>query len=240
MTVPRRGARTDPSIRFGNMLNEMVLFTVCGLGFWQQIQETLSSLYETVVEYGGPALLLVALADSSFLSIPEGNDILIIVLSTGQSWDVMSYYVTMTITGSVLGCTLLYSVGRKGGNFVKKKLSEERRNEMRRLYDRWGIWTLLVPAVLPPPTPFKIFVLSAGLFRIPLGRFIILVSLGRTIRYFMWGILAVLYGEAAKQVVQEELKTVGVILFLSLAAVLTAVILIRRRNRKKAFSGEAT
>lgn len=222
------------------MLIEMALFTVCGLGFWQQIQETLSGLYETVKEFGGPALLLVALADSSFLSIPEGNDILIIALSTGQSWDLMSYYVAMTITGSVLGCTLLYSVGRKGGNFVKRKLSEKRRNEMRRLYDRWGIWTLLVPAVLPPPTPFKIFVLSAGLFRIPLGRFIILISLGRSIRYFMWGILAVLYGEVAKQIVQEEMKTVGLILFLTLVAVLTGIVLIRRRNRKKAFSGEAT
>ncbi len=222
------------------MLIEMAMFTVCSLAFWQQIQETLSGLYETVVEYGGPALLLVALADSSFLSIPEGNDILIIALSTGQPWDLMSYYVIMTITGSVLGCTLLYSVGRRGGNFVKRRLSEERRNEMRRLYDRWGIWTLLVPAVLPPPTPFKIFVLSAGLFRIPLGRFIVLISLGRSIRYFMWGILAVLYGEAAKQVLQEEMKTVGIVLFLSLVAVLTGVVLIRRRKRKKAFSGEAT
>ena len=222
------------------MLLEMALFTICSMSFWQQIQEMFSGLYATVVEYGGPALLLVALADSSFLSIPEGNDILIIALSTGQSWDLMSYYVTMTIIGSVLGCTLLYSVGRRGGDFVKRRLSEERRNEMRRLYDRWGIWTLLVPAVLPPPTPFKIFVLSAGLFRIPPGRFIVLISLGRTIRYFMWGILAVLYGEAAKQVLQEEMKTVGVILFLSLVAVLTAIVLIRRRNRKKAFSGEAT
>lgn len=222
------------------MLIEMALFTVCGLGFWQQIQTILSGLYETVKEYGGPALLLVALADSSFLSIPEANDILIVTLSTGQSWDLMSYYVAMTITGSVLGCTLLYSVGRRGGNFVKRRLSEERRNEMRRLYDRWGIWTLLVPAVLPPPTPFKIFVLSAGLFRIPVGRFIVLISLGRSIRYFMWGILAVLYGEAAKQFVQEEMKTVGVILFLALATVLTGIVLIRRRNRKKALSGEAT
>jgi membrane protein YqaA with SNARE-associated domain len=222
------------------MLLEMALFTICSMSFWQQIQEMFSGLYATVVEYGGPALLLVALADSSFLSIPEGNDILIIALSTGQSWDLMSYYVTMTIIGSVLGCTLLYSVGRRGGDFVKRRLSEERRNEMRRLYDRWGIWTLLVPAVLPPPTPFKIFVLSAGLFRIPPGRFIVLISLGRSIRYFMWGILAVLYGEAAKQVLQEEMKTVGVILFLSLVAVLTAIVLIRRRNRKKAFSGEAT
>ena len=222
------------------MLLEMAMFTFCSMSFWEQIQETFRGLYETIVEYGGPALLVVALADSSFLSIPEGNDILIIALSTGQSWDLMSYYVTMTIVGSVLGCTLLYSVGRRGGNFVQKRLSEERRNEMRRLYDRWGIWTLLVPAVLPPPTPFKIFVLSAGLFRIPLGRFIVLVSLGRSIRYFMWGILAVLYGEAAKQIVQEEMKTVGVILFLSLAAVLTGIVLIRRHNRKKAFSGEAT
>ena len=232
--------QTGPWTGSGNMLLQMLLFLVHGVGFWQQTQDALRAVYETIVNWGGPALLLVAMADSSFVSLPEANDILIITLSTGQSWELMSYYVTMTIAGSVVGCTLLYGVGRKGGNFVNRKLSEERRTEMRRLYDRWGIWTLLVPAILPPPTPFKIFVLSAGLFRIPLGRFVILICLGRSVRYFMWGILAVLYGEATKRVVQEEMEIVGLILFLSLIAVLTGIVLIWRRNRKKAFSGEAT
>ena len=215
-----------------NMLPEMVALLVWSVGIWQGFQDIASSLYETIVEFGGPALLLIALVDSSFLSIPEGNDILIITLSTGQSWNVMAYYVGMTVFGSVLGCTFLYSIGRKGGKFVEKRLSVEKRTEMKGLYNRWGIWTVLVPALMPPPTPFKIFVLSAGLFRFPLGRFILMVSLGRSIRYFTWGILAVVYGEAARKVLEQNGPTVGVLLLVFLVVALAGVVLVRRRRRK--------
>ena len=64
--------------------------------------------------FGGLGVMLLAIADSSFLSVPEGNDLLIVILSAGKSWGTMAYYVGMTTIGSVIGCILLYSVGRKG------------------------------------------------------------------------------------------------------------------------------
>jgi membrane protein YqaA with SNARE-associated domain len=79
---------------------------------------------------GGPGLFLIALADSSFLSLPEGNDILIIVLSTGQTWDVMAYYVLMTAMGSVVGCFILFSLGRRGGNFLDRRLNKQRMEDL--------------------------------------------------------------------------------------------------------------
>ena len=100
----------------------MWTFFAPALDVGNRMQALWAYLYDLVQSIGGPALLLVALADSSFLSIPEGNDILIIALSTGQSWSVMTYYVLMTITGSVIGCSLLYTVGRRGGGFVEKRL----------------------------------------------------------------------------------------------------------------------
>ena len=196
-------------------------------------------LYDLVQSIGGPALLLVALADSSFLSIPEGNDILIIVLSTGQSWGVMTYYVLMTITGSVIGCSLLYTVGRHGGGFVERRLPPHRLEEMRTLYARWGIWTVMVPSILPPPTPFKIFVLSSGVFQLPFPKFLALVFMGRSIRYFMWGILGVLYGQDAKLFLQNHIQTVGVTLLVLLLGILASYFLLRRKTRKKALSQEA-
>ncbi len=196
-------------------------------------------LYDLVQSIGGPALLLVALADSSFLSIPEGNDILIIALSTGQTWGVMTYYVLMTIAGSVIGCSLLYTVGRRGGGFVEKRLPHQRLEEMRALFARWGIWTVMIPSILPPPTPFKIFVLSAGVFQLPFPKFLALVFVGRSIRYFMWGILGVLYGQAAKLFLQNHVQTVGLTLFVLLLGIIVSFFLLRRRTRKKSLSQEA-
>jgi membrane protein DedA with SNARE-associated domain len=83
-------------------------------------------------------------------------------------------------------------------------------------YQRWGLWAVLVPSILPPPTPFKIFVLSAGVFKVPFPKFLIAVTAGRSIRYFIWGILAVLYGEWAKGVLEGTLPTVGAVLFVIL------------------------
>ena len=154
-----------------------------------------SSASNLLSSLGGPGVMCLAIGDSSFLSLPEGNDLLIVVLSAGKSWGNMAYYVAMTITGSVLGCLLLYSVGRKGGSpMLRRKFSTEAIARAERLFERYGILTVLIPSILPPPMPFKIFVLSAGVFRLKVLEFLMAVAIGRTIRYSMWGILAVLYG----------------------------------------------
>jgi len=179
----------------------------------------LEQLYEAALTLGGPGLLVIALMDSSFLSLPEGNDLLIVVLSTGQTWGRISYLVVMTIVGSVMGCSLLYWVGRRGGDFVKRPPRRERLRQVAATYQRWGLWTVLVPSILPPPTPFKVFVLSAGVFKVPFPKFLLAVTVGRSIRYFLWGILAVLYGEWAKQVLEGSLTTVGAVLLLILVLI---------------------
>jgi len=215
------------------------MFLVPALDVGNRVQALWAYLYDLAQSIGGPALLLVALADSSFLSIPEGNDILIIVLSTGQTWGVMSYYVLMTIIGSVVGCSLLYTVGRHGGGFVERRLPPHRLKEMRALFARWGIWVVMIPSILPPPTPFKVFVLSAGVFQLPFPKFLALVFMGRSIRYFMWGILGVLYGQSAKLFLQDHIRTVGITLFSLLLGIIVTYFVIRRRTRKRALPQEA-
>lgn len=195
------------------------------------LKSVAQSLYHLAHGLGGPGLLLVALLDSSFLSVPEGNDLLIVVLSTGRGWGEMSYYVLMTIAGSVMGCSLLYAVGRRGGGFFERRLKPARLERARRAYQRWGVMAVVVPAILPPPTPFKIFVLSAGLFKLPFARFFGAVLVGRSIRYFMWGILAVLYGEAAKRFIQYNLPIVGIGLVIAVALGVSVYIVFRMRRR---------
>ena len=190
-------------------------------------------LYDVALALGGPGLFLIAVADSSFLSLPEGNDLLIVILSTGQTWEVMGYYASMTILGSVTGCCLLFFVGRRGGRFLTRRVSEKRMRRAETAYRKWGIWSILVPSIMPPPTPFKIFVLWAGMFGVPLRKFIVAVLIGRSIRYYMWGVLAVLYGERARYFLENNLKLVGVILFVLLLVAILAVVLMRLRSREE-------
>jgi membrane protein DedA with SNARE-associated domain len=193
-----------------------------------------SAAYALIKGLGGPGVLILAIGDSSFLSVPEANDLLIVILSTGKSWSSMAYYVGMTIIGSVIGCLLLYSVGRKGGSpLLRRKFSSQSLDRAEKLFERYGILTVLVPSILPPPLPFKIFVLSAGVFRLRLPQFVMAVVIGRTVRYSMWGILAVLYGNSVKEYMEQNLDAVGIILMICFAAAVAAVVVFYVRRTKK-------
>jgi len=170
-----------------------------------------NSLRAFLSQIGGWGVLVLAIGDSSFLSLPEGNDLLIVVLSTGGSWGNMAYFVGMTTIGSVIGCSLLYLVGRKGGSpLLRRKFAKHNVDRAERLFEKYGILTVMIPSILPPPLPFKIFVLSAGVFRLNTVAFLTAVVVGRTLRYSMWGILAVLYGNSVKQFMKQNLDVVGI------------------------------
>ncbi len=197
-----------------------------------------SSASALIESFGGPGILVLAIGDSSFLSIPEGNDVLIVILSTGKSWSHMAYFVAMTIIGSVIGCLLLYSVGRKGGNpLLRRRFSPQSIERAEKLFERYGILAVAIPSILPPPMPFKIFVLSAGVFRLNALAFLAAVVIGRTLRYSMWGILAVLYGNSVKLYMQRHLDFIGMILFGVFLLAVTAVIAYYRHRAKAGRNG---
>jgi membrane protein DedA with SNARE-associated domain len=197
------------------------------------------SAYTLITSYGGLGVLLLAIADSSFLSIPEGNDILIVILSAGNSWGNMAYYVGMTITGSVIGCMLLYCFGRKGGNpILRRRFSSRSIDRAEKLFEKYGVLAVVIPSILPPPMPFKIFVLSAGVFRLKFSMFIAAVAVGRTIRYSMWGILAVTFGNSVKLYMQKNLNFVGIILLsVFVLAVAATIAFYRYRMRTNRAAG---
>lgn len=170
---------------------------------------------------GGPGVMLLAIGDSSFLSLLEGNDLLIVILSAGNSWGQMAYIVGMTVLGSVIGCLFLYSIGRKGGSpMLQRRFSRKSIDRAEKLFERYGTFTVVVASILPPPMPFKLFVLGAGVFRLRAIEFLTAVLIGRTIRYSMWGILAVLYGNSVKLYMQKNLNAIGMILFGGFALVI--------------------
>ena len=179
---------------------------------------------------GGWGLLLIALFDSSFLSLPEVNDILIITLSI-KNPHMMPYYCGMTTIGSILGCLLLYSVGRKGGQMLlRRRFAEHRLQSVSRWYNKYGIFTVMVPSILPPPTPFKIFVLCAGAFKIRLWKFVLAVTVGRGFRYFFEGYLAVRYGERAKDYMHQNYPHIALALGAAMVVGLLVFYFVRKRR----------
>jgi membrane protein YqaA with SNARE-associated domain len=165
---------------------------------------------------GGPGIFVIAFLDSSFLSFPEINDLLIVLLVIEHP-ERMIYYASMATLGSIAGCLALYYVGRRGGEaLLRRRFSSGMIERGSRMMRKYGAMALLVPALLPPPAPFKIFVLMAGVAAIPMRTFATAIAVGRGVRYFGEGILAVFWGEQALTYIEENGRTVA--LFLGVAA----------------------
>jgi membrane protein YqaA with SNARE-associated domain len=188
-------------------------------------------LMDLLLPYGGVGMMLLAVCDSSFLSLPEVNDLLLMTFSINDP-DGMLKYATLTTVGSLIGCSLLYSVGRKGGEaFLRRRFSDERVLKVQSWYRRHGILAIVIPSLLPPPTPFKIFVLSAGAFGISWPKFLTAVVIGRGIRYFSEGILAVMYGPQAIEFVRDNYPIIGVVMAVIIVAAAIFFVYARRRMR---------
>jgi membrane protein YqaA with SNARE-associated domain len=147
--------------------------------------------------WGAPGILVIAFLDSSVLSLPEVADLLVVFMVTKRP-SLFLLYVSCATMGSVLGCLVLYYIGRKGGEaLMRRRFSLNRVDRTLAAFRRHGVMAVLVPAILPPPAPFKIFVLMAGVAEISAGKFATAILIGRGARYFTEGLLAVWYGERA-------------------------------------------
>jgi membrane protein YqaA with SNARE-associated domain len=175
---------------------------------------------------GAPGLFLISFLDSSVLTFPVINDLLLIELSIQKPLR-MPLYAAMAMTGSVLGCVLLYFIAKKGGEAFFHKKAGERGHAIRRWVVKNGFGGMLAAALLPPPIPFKIFVFAAGVFEVPLSSFASAIALARAIRYFGIGYLAIRFGEQAMPFIAQhkiEVAT-GVVVFVAVSYGLSRLIL---------------
>jgi membrane protein YqaA with SNARE-associated domain len=151
-----------------------------------------------------PAMVVIGTLDSSLLSLPEINDYLVVARCYSDPKSVF-YFPLFAAAGSVLGCLLLYTIMRRGGQAVmRRRFSAENIARVERAYARFGFLALAVPALLPPPMPFKIFVATAGALEYPRWRFVLTVMLARSVRYIIEGTLAVFYGERVLRVMRAN------------------------------------
>jgi membrane protein YqaA with SNARE-associated domain len=178
-------------------------------------------IYGVALSLGGPGLFTAAFLDSSFISLPQINDILVVLMVTqNKAW--MPYYVALATLGSVAGCYVIYYLAEKGEQaFLKKRLKASATERALALYKRHGLLALMVPALLPPPAPFKLFVLLAGVAEVRPLQFVAAIAMARGVRYLALGVLAIYYGDYALELMRTRGREVaiGLAAFLVVAAV---------------------
>jgi membrane protein YqaA with SNARE-associated domain len=142
-----------------------------------------------------PAMVLIGALDSSLLSLPEINDYLVVARCYKDPKAAL-YFPLFAALGSVIGCSILYAIMQRGGQAVlRARFREEHIQRVENAYARFGFLTLAIPALLPPPMPFKIFVATAGALEYPKWRFMTTIMISRSLRYYVEGVLAIFYGE---------------------------------------------
>jgi membrane protein YqaA with SNARE-associated domain len=168
------------------------------------MREFVNRIQTLALAMGAPGLFVVALLDSSFLSLPEIADLMVVWMVVQHKHRLVLYAVSAT-AGSLVGCLALYYVGLKGGEaLVRKRFHSATVDRALASFRRFGVMAVLIPSVLPPPAPFKIFVLLSGVARIPVGHFVVAIAVGRGVRYFVEGLLAVWYGDRAIVFIREN------------------------------------
>ncbi len=150
-------------------------------------------LVKAVAWMGGGGIFLVAFLDSSVLSFPFVTDALVMESSI-QSPARMPLYCAAAAVGSLAGCIWLYLLARKGGEALYQHRAGKRAQQVKGWVQKNAFLSAFVPGILPPPFPFKAFVVAEGLFQVPLRTFVVALLLSRTLRYFAEGLLAARYG----------------------------------------------
>ncbi len=200
----------------------------------RKITNGLNHVSNYLVAFGPAGLFAIALLDSALIPLPGGPDAVMLLLSTQRpAW--MPFYALAATAGSVIGCVILYYISRRAGRRALERFPPEKQARVKELVDRYDVLSVLVASVLPPPFPFKLFVITAGVFRLSVVRFALAVAAGRAFRFFLEGFIAVRYGDRAKEVLAENYPTVG----LTVAGLLVVVFVVRAfLKRRKAREAE--
>lgn len=149
-------------------------------------------------------VFVIAFADSALLGMPVDAIVATYVYNDRKR---LLFYVVMASLGSVLGSIPLYVIGYLGGeNVLRKRISEERFLKIHRSFEQHEFWALMFPAMLPPPMPFKIFVLGAAIFEMRFRDFLVAMFAGRFVRFLLLSLLTLWFGKEIVQIVGSLFK----------------------------------
>jgi membrane protein YqaA with SNARE-associated domain len=176
-------------------------------------------------------VFVAAFADSALLGMPVDA---IVATYVYQDRKRFLFYVVMASLGSALGSIPLYIIGYLGGEKVlRKRISEERFQKIHQSFDQHEFWALMFPGMLPPPMPFKIFVLGAAVFEMQFSHFLAAIFLGRFVRFLLLSGLTLYFGPQIVQLVGKLFKQHFYWALAALIAIGVLVWLVRRSRKTK-------
>jgi membrane protein YqaA with SNARE-associated domain len=152
-------------------------------------------------------------------------------------------YILMASAGSALGSLVIYGIGYEGGEtLLRKRMSAERFAQIKQKFDYHEFLALMLPAILPPPSPFKLFVLAAAAFEMNIRKFLLAIFLGRVLRFSILSFLVLYFGPEIIGVITDLFRhhlgiTVGIVLVIVAALVVVAL---RRNGRQSTERPEST
>ena len=197
-----------------------------------KITGALGQISEYLISLGPFGLFAIAFLDSVMVPMPGGVDAVLLLLAAARpSW--LLIYVAAATIGSTLGCVALYRLSQRAGKKALSKFSESKQKRVKDLLDRYDVMSVLVASLLPPPFPFKLFVVSAGVFRLNLMRFTLAVAGGRTFRYLLLGYLAARYGDQAKELLTRYYPAIGITLAVLIVLFFVAKALMRQSGKNQ-------
>ena len=201
-----------------------------------KITSALSKLSQYLVSFGPFGLFTIAFLDSVMIPMPGGVDAVLLLLAASRPpW--MLIYVAAATIGSTLGCVVLYRISQRAGKRALARFSASKQKRVKDLIDRYDVMSVLVASLLPPPFPFKLFVVSSGVFRLNIVRFTIAIAAGRTFRYLLEGYLAAHYGDHAKEILARYYPAIGITLAVLVIVFFIARALLRQSAAKSEPSG---
>lgn len=200
-----------------------------------KITASLAKLSHYLISFGPFGLFAIAFLDSVLVPMPGGVDAVLLILAASRpAW--MLIYVAVATIGSTAGCVGLYRISQRAGKRALARFSASKQKRVKDLIDRYDVLSVLVASVLPPPFPFKLFVVSAGVFRLNLVRFTLAIAGGRLFRYLLEGYIAARYGDHAKDLLARYYPTIGIALAVVIILGFVARTLLRRNQPATALS----
>ena len=181
-----------------------------------------------LIPLGPWGIFLIAFIDAAFLGIPMDP---LVAYFVYRRPELFWLYTLMGAAGSALGSVVVYYIGRKGEEMLlEKRIPKQKLQRIRRAFERHEFLALMVPAMLPPPTPFKFFVLTAGGLKMRLDHFLLAVFSGRLIRFTILSVLTIFFGPRIVTLTANLIKQHSPWLLAAVAVGLAGWLLWRRRR----------
>ena len=196
-------------------------------------------IWKVLAPLGPWGVFAIAAVDGSLLGMPVDAVVAGYVYNDRSHF---LFYVVMASAGSALGSLVIYGIGYFGGETVlRKRISEARFNKIHASFERHEFWAVMFPAMLPPPTPFKLFVLAASAFEMRFTHFLAAVFAGRFVRFFVLAILTIEFGPQVVHIVGSLVKQHAwwVVITLVVAIILGVLVWWKRRQPSQATSGRS-